>query len=58
MEHRAVLNVRVGADDDGLHAAVFIHFVGTNHGIRAEKTFSLMNTLPQMMAVGSTKADS
>ena len=37
VDHHAILNVGVGANDDGLHLAVGIHLVGADHSIRADK---------------------
>ena len=37
MNHHAVLNIGIGADNDGFHIAVLIHFVGTDYRIGADE---------------------
>ena len=37
VDHHTVLNIGVGADDDGLHVAALVHLVGADHGIGADK---------------------
>ena len=37
VDHHAILDIGVGADDDGFHISTLIHLVGTDHRIGADK---------------------
>ena len=37
LDDHAVLDIGVGADDDGLHLAVGVHFVGADHRVGADE---------------------
>src|SRR5450830_170356 len=37
VDHHAVLDIGMGADDDGLHIAFFIDLIGANDGVGADE---------------------
>jgi len=37
VDHHAVLDVGMGADDDGIHLAFFVDLIGADDGVRADE---------------------